>query len=301
MVAAMRLPFMVAQLVFSSRCRIRLFPNRGVPHAKRLERMPPLYRYDLSTSWRIAPLTAITAKMFGFCSAAIMLQILEPILISDSVRIFKYWVTNSAVCGVSIGQKYKGAEPITWAAPRRGPRSHGTSVSPQFTPLCFPEMGVSPNKQGTSGVTHATFERVGIRIGRPLVKLHSPRFWCSTCARQLLLEEETRASLGMWRPGSHMPGLYDRAEFGTEMARRTEILTKVQGSRRRANPFGIHGAESQSLADSSADSTSESATSPFIYKIRGITQIEEDGVASTQTSANSAVKVKKPPRKVALR
>ena len=224
-------------------------------------------------------------KNIRFSRSALFLQILASLRFSDAAQIATFSVTKTVVGWSSIDQRAKDGELISWAAPRRGLRSNGAWANPlisywgKFKPRggeyrhLYPSVTakwvVGTKKRGTFGVTHAAFTKLLRLLGcPPLIKLHSPRCWFATYARQLLFGKEERTSIGRWRPGSAMPDVYDRAECAAELAPRDKIVSKIQSVRRPSGDFELPNTGEEDLADSSADSISESPTSPFIYKKR---------------------------------
>ena len=219
-----------------------------------------------------------------YCSAP-LLQILASLRFSDTIQIATFFVTKTVIGGSSINQKSKGGGLISWAAPRRGLRSNGAWANPVISywgkfkpkegeyrflyPFVNAKWDVDTKKRGTNGVTQATFTRLELLLGfPPLIKLHSPRCWFATYARQLLFSKEERTVLGHWRPNSAMPDVYDRAECATELVLRGKILSKIQSGWRPAGAFELPNTPTEDLAESPADSTSESSTASFIRKQR---------------------------------
>ena len=64
-----------------------------------------------------------------FCSA-LCLMLFASLRFCDTIEIKEFWVANSEVCGISVGQKSKGRALMTWAAPRKGFRTKGAWLNP---------------------------------------------------------------------------------------------------------------------------------------------------------------------------
>ena len=139
--------------------------------------------------------------------------------------------------------KSKNGDVIQWAAPLRGLSDikwwkpileHWGTISVQegeTTPLyqrVNKKWEVNPTN-ATSGTVQATLTRIEKEFGMENhLKIHSPRTWYATLARQLAYPREDREKLGHWAPGSLMPDRYDRALCSTELRLRNEILTKIR-------------------------------------------------------------------------
>lgn len=175
---------------------------------------------------------------------------------------------------------------MNWASPRRGLRSNGAWVNPVLTyrekvkpangkyrflfPFVAAKWEVGPNKPGSSGVVAASLSMLERQLGSiRKITLRSARNWFATYAKQLSLTKEDRATLGRWKPGSNMPDRYDRSVCATELALRRKIVCRIEKGRRRASPYEIpknEGRTQPDLAESSAESTSESSTTSELVR-----------------------------------
>ena len=116
----------------------------------------------------------------------------------------------------------------------------------------------------TSGTVPATLTKLekeyGVTSG---IRVHSPRSWFATLAKQLLYTREDREKLGHWAPGSLMPERYDRATCATELRLRGEILQRVRNGWEPDGPFETPRTGVAADPDtSSVSSTSAVTTDP---------------------------------------
>ena len=183
-----------------------------------------------------------------FC-ALTLLQIYASLRYIDTCYVSQLFVTNSAICGVSVDMKSPNGEIIQWAAPLNGITEakwrepvllRWKQVEPEekgkTTPL-YPGVGKNwmlGKKEATRGSVQSTITKIekgfGFKFG---IRIHSPRAWRATLSKQLLYSREGREKLGRWAPGSLMPDLYDRATCATELRLRGEITQRLRRGGRR--------------------------------------------------------------------
>ena len=212
-----------------------------------------------------------------FC-ALTLLQIYASLRYADTKKVSHIFATKTALCGVSVDPKSNNGDIMQRAAPLGGISGvdwwptvlkHWEGIKPQesntFVPLY---RRVDKNwlcctkKAATLGSTKAALSRLEQSFGlNTHFRIHPPRSWCATIARQLLYSREDREKLGLWAPGSLMPELYDRATCATELRLRDEILTKIKEGFVPAGPFELAKKAGAEIKAESSDATSTSVLS----------------------------------------
>ena len=194
--------------------------------------------------------------------------------------------------------KSKNGDVIQWAAPLRGLSDikwwkpileHWGTISVQegeTTPLyqrVNKKWEVNPTN-ATSGTVQATLTRIEKEFGMENhLKIHSPRTWYATLARQLAYRREDREKLWHWAPGSLMPDVYDRAACVSELRLRDEILEKIRNGYKPVSPFevpsqpipGIFEAESYEIESTSIEPPGDESLSE--EDIADLSHVDFDG------------------------
>ena len=187
-----------------------------------------------------------------FCSL-FLLQVFASLRYIDLDEVSSLFLTETAVCGVSIDPKSANRDVMQWAAPKQGLGGREwfipvfefwETIKPppgEFRPL-YPAFrksrDVNLGRMATQGTVQASLNRIVADFGCD-VKLttHSPRSWHAAMGKQLLYSRGDRESLGHWAPGSLMPDKYDRAVCATELRLRVEILAKIRDEWKPSGPF----------------------------------------------------------------
>ena len=165
-----------------------------------------------------------------------------------------------------VSARVDGGPSRSWlTGTRGGPRKVGTGTCFSYT---SPKWEVGYDRHASRSVAAAAMVRFGdVREFPRLRKLHSPRTWFSTCARQLLVKKEDRTTLGRRAPDCDMPGRYDRAVCATELRLRNTISEKARGGWRPAHAFEVPQKDGKAVKgkdSSSAASTLQSSTASSI-------------------------------------
>ena len=248
------------------------------PKSKPTKHAPPI-----TTEFIVALENAVSNEEFPylkrlFCALA-LLRIYASLRYADTKQVYQVFVTNTALCGVSVDPKSTKGDVMQWAAPLDGLTDvkwwsfivkHWDAIKPgddsnpsgSFSAL-YPWVDKNwmsnTSRKATLGSTQAALTRLGKSLGfNTGIRAHSPRSWYATIARQLLYSREDREKLGHWAPGSLMPELYDRATCATELRLRDEILSKIKNGFKPSGPFEV---VNKNAANADAESSDASSTS----------------------------------------
>ena len=196
-----------------------------------------------------------------YCSL-FLLMTLASLRFADTADVSALWLTDTAVCGVSLNHKDKMGRENSWATPSSGFHSGGGWTRPlmrlweklkprkgKYTwlfPHVTPNWEVDFKRKATFGVVRAAIAKIEVICGfGKSAHLHSARNFFATCASQLLYSRENREKLGRWTAGSAMPDRYDRAECATELRLRSEILARIQNGWKPTKAFEVPTASQQ--------------------------------------------------------
>ena len=212
-----------------------------------------------------------------FCSI-ILLQVYASLRYIDTCYVSQIFLSEkeTSICGVSIDKKSPNGDVIQWAAPLKGltdikwwepvksfwerikPEGDLTKTTPLYT--AFDKEWATSKRTITRGIVQAALTKLEKEFGFDCaLKIHSPRSWHATLAKQLLYSREDREKLGHWAPGSLMPDLYDRATCATELRLRDEILQRIREGWAPAGPYEVPNTQASTQMD--AESSEMESTS----------------------------------------
>ena len=194
-----------------------------------LERIADAHEYPWGMRYYASMFVLMTMTSLRFC---------------DTRDVVKVWVTETAICGVSVDHKTKNAEPTQWAAPKSGLVTDSLWLAPiarlwkkispadghavNMSPRADGEWNLVTRKVGTHGTAQAALLRLEEVTGFKIkLRIHSPRTFFATCAGQLRFPREEREKLGRWVAGSVMPERYDRSVCVTELGIRNDIINRI--------------------------------------------------------------------------
>ena len=246
---------------------------------RRVVRQAPFVPFELASKFEATAADVRAPLGIRLACSYMTLMLLASLRFSDLRQVSEFWLSDTAVCGRSVNQKDKEGSLMVWATPIGGLTGGGwfkpllqfwqslRKASPlteflYLTPAISNRWVVLP-KIGTNGISQAVLNRVLEYFGSDVkLKLHSFRAWFPTCANQLAIPREGRATLGRWAAGSVMPDRYDRNACVSELNIRQSILEKMNEGWRPSESFEVQtkGKKVKKEVDSSeASDTSETS------------------------------------------